>query len=152
VIDSRQVLLILSPSNNIQTGAVIHQYSCKMGSGDYVLGGVKMITKFYILPRLRMRGVYLNFLILSTGIRLRHLPLLGCVQCILRISSNKTKIYEANGNFNGCRVAREKVSNTEGLINAFGGTHKKKGRSYGVVKKKVRREGRTQNKNKTQQN
>lgn len=70
-----------------------------------------------------MRGVYLHFLILSTGVRLRHLPLLGCLQCILRISSDKTKIYEANGKFNGCRVARE-VSNSEGLINAFGGTQK----------------------------
>jgi len=72
-----------------------------------------------------MRGVYLHFLILSTGVRLRHLPLLGCLQCIVTISSHKTKIYEANGDFNGCGVAREKVSNTEGLINAFGGIQKR---------------------------
>ena len=71
-----------------------------------------------------MRGVYLHFLILSAGVGLRRLPLLGCLQCILRISSDKTKIYVANGKFNGCRVTREEVSNREGLINAFGRTQK----------------------------
>ena len=50
------------------------------------------------------------------------------------------KIYERYGNFNGCGVAREKVPNTEGLIDSFGGTQKK-GVATGLQKKKARRVG-----------
>jgi hypothetical protein len=45
VMDIGKVLLIFSLSNNTQTSAGTHQSSCKMDIGDYVLGGVKLITK-----------------------------------------------------------------------------------------------------------
>jgi len=57
VIDFHQVLLIFFLCTDIQTGAGTHQSSCKIDTGDYGLAGVKLITKFYILPTLEMCGV-----------------------------------------------------------------------------------------------